>query len=197
VKTWRNWVLLASSLAFSLILGEIFVRVFLGDTIGLFPRYHAEAAYGDFRIRRLRPATTFWHTSADGSWQFVVNKQGFRSERDFSYSKTDGVLRVIMLGDSHTQGYEARQDRTYAAIIERYLNERGLKIEVINTGVSGFSTAEAAVLLEYEALKYDPDVVILGFFANDMEDNTKSSLFRLKNGELVVRRTTHIPVSRY
>jgi hypothetical protein len=144
-------------LAFSLILGEISIRVFLGDTIGHFPRYHAEATYGDFRIRRLRPETTFWHTSVDGSWRFVVNKKGFRCDRDFPYSKPDGALRIMTLGDSHTQGYEVRQDRTYAAI------GYGLKAEVINAGVSGFSTAEAAVLLEHEALKYDPDALILGF----------------------------------
>ena len=192
MKSWSNAILLAASLGLSLVLGELFVRVFLGDQIVLFPRYHAAATYDEFTIRRLRPETTFWHTSADGSWRFIVNKQGFRSDRDFAYDH-DGTLRIITLGDSHTQGFEVRQEHTYAAVIEGYLDDRGLEAEVINAGVSGFSTAEEAVLLEHAALKYDPDVVVLGFYANDFEDNIKSDLFRVKGGELTVNKTTHAP----
>jgi GDSL-like Lipase/Acylhydrolase family len=180
-------------MALSLMLGEVFVRAFMGDGITLFPRYHAEATYGDFTIRRLRPQTTFWHTSVDGSWRFTVNKAGFRDDRDFSYDKEGEALRIIALGDSHTQGFEVRQDHTYAAVIERYLDSRGLESEVINAGVSGFGTAEEAVFLEYEGFKYDPDVVVLGFYANDFEDNIKSDLLRLKNGELIVNKTIHAP----
>jgi hypothetical protein len=193
MKRWYNLILLASALALSLILGEVFVRVFLGDHLALFPRYHDEVNYGEFSIRRLKPQTTFWHTSVDGSWQFTVNSQGFRGGHDFAYAR-DGVgLRVIVLGDSHTQGFETRQDHTYAAVIEKYLNSRGLKAEVINAGVAGFSTAEEAVFLEFEGFKYDPDVVILGFFANDLEDNIKADLFRLQDDALTVHKTRHVP----
>jgi hypothetical protein len=194
MKSWRNVILLAASLGLPLVLGEVLVRAFLGDQIVLFPRYHAAATYGEFTIRRLQPETTFWHTSTDGSWRFVVNKQGFRNDSDFAYDH-DGTLRIIALGDSHTQGFEVRQSRTYAAVIEKYLDERGLESEVINAGVSGFGTAEEAVFLEHEALKYDPDVIVLGFFANDFEDNVASHLFRLEDGETTVHKTTHAPAT--
>ena len=193
MKRRSNVILLASSLALSLVLGEVFVRAFLGDELALFPRYHDEATYGEFSIRRLKPQTTFWHTSADGSWQFTVNSQGFRDTRDFSYGRDGIALRVIALGDSQTQGFEVRQDHTYAAVIETYLKTRGVEAEVINAGVSGFSTAEEAVFLEHEAFKYDPDVVVLGFYANDFDDNVKSDLFRLQDGELTVHQTKHVP----
>ena len=193
MKSWSNVALLASALALSLALGEAFVRVFLRDEVALFPRYHEEATYGEFSIRRLKPETTFWHTSVDGSWQFTVNSQGFRDKRDFSYDRDGIALRVIALGDSHTQGFEVRQDHTYAAVIEKYLDTRGLEAEVINAGVSGLGTAEEAVFLEHEAFKYDPDVVVLGFYANDFEDNIKSDLFRLRDDELTVHKTKHVP----
>jgi hypothetical protein len=192
MKRWNNVILLATSLGLSLVVGEVLVRAFLSDEVVLFPRYHAAATYDGFTVRRLRPDTTFWHTSADGSWRFVVNKQGFRDNRNFAYDH-DGTLRVIALGDSHTQGFEVRQEHTYSAVIESYLDRRGLEAEVINAGVSGFSTAEEAIFLEHAALKYDPDVVVLGFYANDFEDNIKSDLFRLKDGELTVNKTTHAP----
>ena len=87
-----------------------------------------------------------------------MNNQGFRDRRDFPYEKDSNTLRVIALGDLHTEGFEVRQDYTYAAVTERYLKAHGLDAEVINAGVSGFGTAEEAVFLEQEALKYHPDV---------------------------------------
>lgn len=183
--------------AFSLIafgIGEFITRAMYKDRITLFPRYHTYAQYGDFTIRRIRPNSTFWHTSPDGSWRFQTNAQGFRNYTDFDYDKDPRKLRVIALGDSHTQGYEVRQDFTYSSVIEKYLRKNGHDAEVINTGVSGFSTAEALVFLENEGIKYQPDVVVLGFFANDYEDNIKAGLFRLHDsGELLVEKFEHAP----
>src|SRR5690606_23412702 len=89
---------------------------------------------------------------------------------------------------------EVRQQATYSAVLERALTARGIKAEVLNAGVSGFSTAEALVYLENEGWRYSPDVVVLGFFANDFEDNVKADLFRLAaDGSLVVNRLEHIP----
>ncbi len=193
MKSWINWVLLTSSLLMCLIFGEVVVRAFFSDGIVLYPRYHAAATYGEFTIRRLRPETTFWHTSIDGSWRFTVDKQGFRDRRNFPYDKGGNSLRIIALGDSQTEGFEVRQEHTYAAVIEKYLDGRKRGAEVINAGVSGFSTAEEAVFLEYEGLKYDPDVVVLGFYANDFEDNVKADLFRVKDGALTVHSRQHVP----
>jgi len=177
-----------------LLVAEWSVRILYADNTVLFPRYHTEAVYGDYTIRRIRPDSRFKHTSIDGSWEFVTNSQGFRNSDDFDYEKPAGVMRVLSLGDSHTQGYETRQEHTFSAVTERYLNKSGVDAQVINTGVSGFSTAEALVLLENEGLKYQPDAVVLGFFANDLEDNLKASLFEIgTDGELVATRYTHIP----
>lgn len=193
MKSWKNWLLLAAALAFSNIVGEVLVRAFAGGSVVLFPRYHAEAHYGDYTLRRLRPETIFWHTSADGSWEFIVNRQGFRARHDFAYERNDGILRIMVLGDSHTQGFEARQDYIYPTIIENYLNNHGIAAEVMNTGISGFGTAEEFVFIELEAIKYHPDVIVLGFFANDFADSVKSDLFRLSDGGLNVQSIYHAP----
>lgn len=140
---------------------------------------------------------TFWHTSIDGSWKFKINKQGFRSNYDFEYEKKPGTLRILVLGDSHTQGFEVRQDYTYSAILEKYLNSHGVKAEVYNMGIAGFSTAEELIFLENEGVKYSPDIVILGFFANDLEDNVKADLFAVVNDELVLKKKEHIPGVKY
>lgn len=192
-QLFANIVLSFSAVIAALALGEVFLRSFYKEKVVLFPRYTTDVQYGEFTIRRLRPNSEFWHTSVDGSWKFITNAQGFRNEKGFARKKSSGVLRVLSLGDSHTQGMEVRQERTFSAVAERYMRGEGTDVEVINAGVSGFSTAEALVFLENEGVKYHPDMVVLGFFANDLQDNIKSGIFALTEDGLIVKKKKHIP----
>jgi len=192
-KISRRLLLLGFGLAAACLLAEAVVRVLLRGRIILYPRFHAAARYNNYTIRRLRPESRFRHRSAGGSWEFVTNSRGFRSHREHAYDKPDGVLRVICAGDSHTQGFECRQDFTYAAVMQRRLRQAGFKAEVINAGVSGFGTAEELVFIENEAVRYSPDAIVLGFFANDLDDNVKADLFRIEAGVLVENKHEHIP----
>lgn len=192
-KLLANAALAVASFTLAFLLGEAAVRLLYKEDSVLFPRYHTDYRYGRYAIRGIRPNADFWHTSADGSWRFVTNSKGFRDTREFAYAKPPGTLRILVLGDSHTQGYEVRQEATYAAVAERFLTFRGTRAEAINAGVSGFSTAEALVFLENEGYKYHPDVVVLGFYANDFEDNLKAGLFALDGEEPAERKTAHLP----
>lgn len=189
-----NAALTVFSLACAFAVCEIAVRLLYKDATVLFPRYHTDYRYGRYTIRGIRSNSEFWHTSVDGSWKFITNSKGFRNTKEFPYAKTTGTLRVLSLGDSQTQGYEVRQDATFSAVLERFLRHHGIEAEVINTGVSGFSTAEERVFLENEGLKYHPDVVVLGFYANDFEDNLRAGLFGLDaQNRLIEARFDYIP----
>ena len=184
------------SFALMAFVGEIIVRVAfkdLPDRSVLYPRYQTEYHYGRYTLRGIRPHSQFWHTSIDGSWEFVTNNRGFRDTRAFPYAKPAGTLRVLSLGDSHTQGYEVRQEATFSAVLERYLRSRGVRAEVLNAGVSGYSTAEELAFLENEGYRYQPDVVVVAFYANDFEDNLKADLFGLDKGGLVEHKHEHLP----
>ncbi len=181
------------SVSLSLIASEALVRFIYKNEIVLFPRYHTAANYGEFIIRRLRPNTVFWHTSIDGTWKFVTNSQGFRDERDWHYDKPKGRLRILSLGDSHTEGFEVRQEHTFSAVIERFLKNKGVDAEILNAGISGFGTAESLAFLETEGIRYRPDIVVLGLYANDYQDNIKAGLFRVDRGKLVVVKREHTP----
>ena len=189
-----NVGILILTIIVSFIIAEFIVRLLYKDEVALFPRYHTDAHYGQFTLRRIRPNSVFWHTSIDGTWKFTINKQGFRNYKDFEYDKPRGTIRIISLGDSMTEGFEVRQDYTFSAIIEKKLNNDRYNTEVINTGVSGFSTAEELLFLENEGVKYKPDFVVLGFYANDFQDNIKANLFKLgENNDLVIQKKEHIP----
>ncbi len=184
----------ALGLALALVAGEGLARLLRGGDAALFPRHHTSYRYGPYTIRGIRAKAQFWQTSADGSWKFDTNSRGFRGTKDFPYAKPAGTLRVLSLGDSHTQGYEVSHDAAYPSVLERALKDRGTEAEVINTGVSGFGTAEELVLLEHEGVKYAPDAVTLGFFANDFEDNVNAGLFGLdERNRLVEKKHEHIP----
>ncbi len=173
----------------AIILVEGLVLLFYGEQ-PKFPRHVVEAPWG---LRYNAPASEYRHKSADGTWWFRINRQGMRDDRDFSYKKPDGVRRIISLGDSYTIGYEVDVDQTFSAVLERELRKAGHDVEVLNAGVSGFSNAEEALYLERELLKYDPDLVVLSFYVNDLTDNARTGLFRMKDGNLEEVAETYIP----
>jgi hypothetical protein len=196
-STLRRWlariIVLSVATLIGFCLAEIATRIAWRKEAILFPRYHTDATYGQYRIRRLRPNTTFHHTSADGRWTFATNSQGYRDTREWNYARTPGVRRVLVLGDSHTQGFECRQDHTYSAVLEKRLRAMGQPTEVYNCGVSGFGTAEELALLENEGLKYKPDAVVVGWFANDLNDNVNAGLFAVREGKLIEEKHEHLP----
>lgn len=193
-RVFTNVGLLLAACLLAFGCGELAVRLLFKDDTVLFSRYQTDYTYGKYRLRGIRPNMEFWHTSVDGSWKFTTNARGFRNTRDFSYDKKTGTTRVLSLGDSNTQGYEVGQEQTFSAVLERALVGSGRTAEVINTGVSGFGTAEQLALLENEGVRYRPDAVVVGFFANDFDDNLKSGLFGVDgDGHVVERKFEHLP----
>lgn len=181
------------SLLLAYVLGELIIYTAYHDRLVLFPRYVTDATYGSFKIRRNVPKAHYVHKSYDGRWEFFINGEGFRSKKELNYDKPPGTIRIMTLGDSFTIGYEVQQEETYSAILEKYLRGKGYPVEVINTGVSGFGTAEELIFFQEEGLKYHPDVVILGFYENDLTDNIRSDLFRLVNDQPVLHKKEYLP----
>jgi lysophospholipase L1-like esterase len=195
-KLGQSILTLVVALIIVYLIGEALVFALYRDRIAIFPRYVTDVHYGAFHIRGNVPGSHYRHKSADGEWEFFINAQGFRDTTDFTYEKPDGSFRVLVLGDSFTIGYEVGQDETYSAVLERYLEKNGVRAQVMNAGMSGNSTAEALAFLENEGLKYDPDVVVLGFYWNDLQDNIKADLFRLEDGELILNSKEYVPAVR-
>ena len=187
-----NVVVMLIALSVCAVIVESLTRLIYDDVV-LFNRHTETVTYGPFTVRRLERNATFYHESKDGRWRFDTNAQGYRDVNDFSYEKSEGEIRVISLGDSHTLGHEIRQDFTYSAFLERMLRRNGGKGRVMNTGIAGFGTAEQLIFLKHEGIKYDPDVVVLGFYGNDFDDNVRSNIFRLADGKLHTSNTNYAP----
>jgi hypothetical protein len=79
-----NLLLLLTTFVLLSLAAEGMVRALYKDKMILFPMNQVPVQYGDYTIRQLRPNTTFWNTSTDGQWKYVINAQGFREYEDAS-----------------------------------------------------------------------------------------------------------------
>lgn len=124
-----------------------------------------------------------------------TNSKGFRGKKDYPYIKSKDKLRILILGDSFTFGDEVSDDETYS----HYLQEMLPHTEVINLGVHGYGHDQMLILLKEEGVKYEPDIVILGFLPMDMPRNMLKFRDFAKPQFVLIRgglRLTGTPVPR-
>ncbi len=114
----------------------------------------------------------------DYLWEGIpvhINSDGLR-DIERSFTKLEGVRRVLCLGDSVIFGWEVASEDTYAKHLEALLQAReGGTYEVINAGIPGWDLATASAYLEESGLKYDPDLIIVGITVdNDIGEPTNT-----------------------
>jgi lysophospholipase L1-like esterase len=189
----RKLLLSLASVVVSCLVAEGVVRLVLGPQ-PKFPRRVVEGPHG---LRINEPNAVYRHQSADVSVWFRINSKGLRADREYPYEKPAGTKRVVCLGDSFTAGYEVDLEDCFTRVLERELNAPGRAVEVLDAGVSGFGTAEELLYLERELIRYQPDVVVVSFYGNDLMDNVRSDLFGLDHGELVTRHDRYVPFGAF
>lgn len=101
----------------------------------------------------------------DGKVVYRYNSAGFR-DMEHDVKKTVDVKRVVVVGDSVTEGSGVRQEEMFTTHLQSLL---GPRYEVINLGMSGLNTPQEIHLLEIEGIKYEPDVVVVNFVLNDCD----------------------------
>jgi lysophospholipase L1-like esterase len=115
----------------------------------------------------LKPA---WHTPAGAAQQCSHNSLGFRG-KETTWDKPAGTFRILTLGGSSTYGQsESKDDAVWSQRLETLLNERKPteRIEVVNGGVSGWTSFEMLGQLAFRGLDLSPDLVIVYEAVNDM-----------------------------
>ncbi|MBN1698293.1 MAG: hypothetical protein JW881_12335 [Spirochaetales bacterium] len=189
-NTWIKRILLTFlSIIIALIAGECTVRLFFPQV--LFPRY-VTAGSGGIRVNI--PNVRYFHTSPEARVGFRINSMGIRSDREYTFEKPEGILRIVAVGDSFTQGYEVNVEDSYLYLLEQCLEKKYPGVEVINCAVSGFSTAEELIMLQTFGFNFNPDIVIVGYYQNDLDDNVRTGLFSMgPDGELSRSAETYLP----
>ncbi len=106
---------------------------------------------------------------------YETNSRGLR-DREHAYRKRS-KFRVVILGDSFMEAQQVRLEDCLAQQLERTWKDRD--VEVLNLGVSGYGTIQEYLYLIEEGLRYEPDLVLLGFYAVNDVDNNSAELSRL------------------
>jgi lysophospholipase L1-like esterase len=98
--------------------------------------------------------------------EFRYNSRGFR-DREFG-PRRPGELRVVVMGDSFTEGQGVKEPDTYVRVLERILTESGPRWEALNCGRRATDFPALAEVFE-EALALRPDVVVYAMVLNDAD----------------------------
>ncbi|MHC4341764.1 MAG: SGNH/GDSL hydrolase family protein [Planctomycetota bacterium] len=126
---------------------------------------------------RLRPNSIGRFGEAIGRHSLAkTNSHGHR-DGETTVQKPDGTFRVLVLGDSMTFGTNVRQEEAYPHVLELLLNERfDAPMEVVSTGVGGWTPFQYAQYYEHYGLRFSPDLLLVGFFVgNDTFDQMNST----------------------
>lgn len=102
--------------------------------------------------------------------EVVQNAYGHRG-RSFPLERRPDRFRILVLGDSFTEGVQVGEDALFTALLER----GNPRLEVINAGVAGYGTVQQYLYLLRDGLAHQPDLVLLMIFENDLTDNCLSA----------------------
>ena len=81
-------------------------------------------------------------------------------------SKTEGLPRIVFLGDSITAGLGLPADQSYPSLIGKKLKANGLAYSIVNAGVSGDTSAAGLRRLDW-SLEGDVRLLIVALGGND------------------------------
>jgi lysophospholipase L1-like esterase len=164
-------LVMAGSLALLFVAAEAVSALFLPAPVVW--RYPQEAyLYDPGLLHRLEPnQRAFTHAHP-----VVTNSYGLRDD-EFPLRPAPGRVRVLCLGDSLTFGKGVALPDTYPKQLETLLNGSGeRRYEVINAGVSAYDTWQEVKYLGEQGWTFEPDLVIVGFYANDIVPRPRSSV---------------------
>ncbi len=124
---------------------------------------------------------TYYHTNPRNYFgpktevDHILNSAGWR-DVEHTIVKPPDTYRILGLGDSYLMGQGVHSEDVFFRQLEQLLNQADLpsQVETISTGVSGKNTVDQVQLLEERGLAYDPDLVIVNFVPNDVEQDLDS-----------------------
>ncbi|MCY2961860.1 MAG: DUF5989 family protein [Planctomycetota bacterium] len=125
-----------------------------------------------------KPDTTAHKKTSEFDITIATNQFGLRDDPMTSAAKPAGTKRVLVLGDSFALGYTVDRDDLFVDLLERWWKAEGRPLDVVNTGTEGWSTDQEAVWLEKNGAAFQPDVVLLFPYENDLYWNGEMAYLR-------------------
>jgi hypothetical protein len=168
-RIWVGPLCASISLTLSVLAAEFGFRALAGP-LGIEPRVLAEA-----RDVVLCQRASHYEPKPYYGWSLAQstrgpNRYGFYGD-DWALERKSGVLRIACLGGSTTAGGNPKgYFGSYPYHLRELLRQQlGREIEVMNCGISGWTTAEITCAWFLLIQDFQPDLVILHEVVNDLE----------------------------
>jgi lysophospholipase L1-like esterase len=128
-------------------------------------------------------------------YEFATNDLGLRYPQ-IAMEKPAGDVRVLLIGDSFTEGVGVEADDTFGVYLENdYNNIPGSEVQFINAGLGGEGPPRFWRVFNDVGLLLDPDGVLICLYANDLMDTPESlgreDLYRLAPVRYGFDKTAH------
>lgn len=169
----KEIILLAISILFAFIICDIASMTWLGYFATRDQRYKY-SLYTEFSRKEWQFSPhhylSYYPTPNYKKGLLSHNYLGFRGDY-FSVKKPKGVYRIVLIGESSTYDSAINDNnKTFAVRLCNILKNKYeyKNIEVINAGVSAYSSWESLINLEFRVLDIDPDLIIVYHAVNDV-----------------------------
>ena len=108
-----------------------------------------------------------------GDIQVSTNRFGLR-ERDYEMPKPDGLVRIVILGDSMVFGWNVAAEDRMGVHLERWLSERAPRlagrVECLHLGVPSWNILAESAYVRRQLSDLQPDLVVQIAVPNDLDD---------------------------
>ncbi len=189
-KQYAKFQTLLASVAFTLLVLELVLYTTgVGDTYmehikaGYASRYNA--TYETY-YRTHEPNEKFYITRPEFNYVRQCNSLGF-SDIEWLLAKNKNEKRILIAGDSFTEGVGAPFDSCYPSLLRNLLAAKDSNYYVLNSGISGDDPVVNFVNYRDRLAVYHPDIILQTLSSNDINTDiaVKGGLERFqKNGTI-------------
>ena len=176
----RGFGLALAGMLAAVVLLEITVRVLNLAPPAESPGWFWKSPDEQYGWQHMAGATGRWFNPYNEyNVEVTINSKGLRDE-EIEYGKAADEFRILVLGDSYVEGLRVPLEQTFSKVLEQRLNtpDSPIVFRVINAGVSAWGADQALLWYRNEGVKYEPDLVVLGFFpGNDFMNNSEALEF--------------------
>ncbi|MBI3036462.1 SGNH/GDSL hydrolase family protein [Candidatus Woesearchaeota archaeon] len=124
------------------------------------------------------------YKSPEGDVKFWTNNEGFVNH-DPKKEKEPGTTRIFIVGDSFVEALYTEKESHFTTLLQNKLNGLGEKYEVVSYGTSSWGTDNEYKYITTQAIEYSPDVIVLAYYQNDLQNVAASRLFKVEGGNVI------------
>lgn len=104
---------------------------------------------------------SFTRKKTEFEYRSQFNSEGLR-DIEQTKSKPKGEYRILLLGDSFTEGFGVEYDDTWCSVLKRKLNKDSTnRVNIINGGFSGSDPFFSYHIFKEHLISYNPDLVYI------------------------------------